>query len=171
MAHDRFQSWISEWAPTWGTPELLENVRVVFSTRLRRSLGRCMPTTGEIRLHAGLRDGPVALLREVLCHEAAHVAVHLLHGRRVRPHGKEWARLMRIAGYEPKARMSLDRLPEFLRAATRTKKLWEHRCRVCGAARTARRPVRRWRCRACWESGRSGRLEITARARVPEAVS
>lgn len=171
MTHDSFQLWISEWAGAWGTPQLPGHIRVGFSTRLRRSLGRCLPKTGEIRLHGALRDVPVGLLREVLCHEAAHIAVHLLHGRRVRPHGKEWARLMRTAGYEPKARMALDRLPEVLRAATRSRKLWDHRCRVCGAARTARRPVHRWRCRACRESGRPGRLEITVRLRVPEAAS
>ena len=47
------------------------------------------------------------------------------------------------------------------RRAVRPRMLYQHRCPVCSASRVARRPVRRWRCRACRESGLEGALEIS----------
>ena len=90
---EEFQPSFLAWARTWDLPTLPEQVAITFTRRLKRSLGRCSPADRRVRVNARLLDGPPELLREVLCHELAHVAVHLLHGRSVRPHGAEWARL------------------------------------------------------------------------------
>ncbi len=52
-----------------------------------------------IRLNADLLTShPRDMLDETVPHEVAHVAVHRLHGRRVRPHGPEWKALMQAFG-------------------------------------------------------------------------
>ena len=161
---EALQSWVDRWAQVWSVPELGQAVRVEFSSRMRRSLGRCYAPDGLIRLNRRLLDGPEEFLREVLCHEAAHVAVYLLHGNSRRPHGRDWAELMTLAGYEPRVRVPMELLPASVLAGAAPKRLYEHSCPVCGARRVARRAVRRWRCRACREAGLDGRLEIVRRA-------
>jgi predicted SprT family Zn-dependent metalloprotease len=168
-------AWLEGWGQTWSLPQLTNVTRVEVGVRLRSSLGRCQPSSGLIRIHPTLlgdtkgakgdaRNEPdESLLKEVLCHEAAHVGVYLLHGASVRPHGPEWARLMRAAGYEPRARVDPNILPASFRTASRPKRLYQHRCPVCGASRIARRAVHRWRCRVCVEAGLPGRLEISTR--------
>ncbi len=98
---------IEEWAALWGVPGLQSRTRVELSTRLRSSLGRAWPAKKLIRIHAGLIDHPREVIEEVLCHEAAHVAVAELHGGYRRPHGAEWRRLMKQAGFEPRVRLRL----------------------------------------------------------------
>ena len=151
--------WIERWATVWGTSELPGSLEMTIAPRLRSTLGRCHPATAEIRLNPRLIGHP-ELLREVACHEAAHVAVFRLHGRRVRPHGPEWKRLMVLAGYAPRARMPVERLPEELRRAGLPRAGYMHRCRSCGATRGARRRMRHWYCRRCHDAGRGGSLEI-----------
>ena len=148
------------WEQVWGLPGLLDSVTVEFSTRMRVSLGLCRPVEGRIRLAAGLRNGNVHLLEEVLCHELAHVAVHRLFGRRAKPHGREWKSLLVAAGYEPRVRVMGDdpRLPATFH---KPRPRWEHRCPVCQARRVAGRPVRQWRCAACRNAGLPGTLVMT----------
>ena len=169
MTNAQMVIWLTEWARVWNLPALPESVRVEFSPRIRRSLGRCHSRKGIIRLNPALlsvgpdgKDDHEALLREVLCHEAAHVAAYLLHGA-VRPHGPEWGGLMRAAGYSSRARMDPSTLPAEFRRAIEPTVVYLHRCPVCGASRKARRPVRRWRCKACHTAGLAGRLEILTR--------
>ncbi|MCP3980292.1 MAG: SprT family zinc-dependent metalloprotease [bacterium] len=161
MNTSRTTAWLQTWADVWGVPDLPDRLRVEYAPRLRRSLGRCTPATGHIRLHPALRDAGISLLKEVLCHEAAHAAVYLLYGAGRRPHGVEWARLMRAAGFEPRARVDEADLPDVVRKASQPRRLYRHRCPVCGTQRTARRVVRRWRCRRCLEAGLDGLLSIT----------
>jgi predicted SprT family Zn-dependent metalloprotease len=156
-------AWVDEWGCLWNVPDLSRIARVTLSGRLRRSLGRCDPRSGEIRLHRGLAGAPVALQREVVCHEVAHVAAHRLHGARIRPHGPEWKRLMVLAGFEPRARLPLSDLPDGIAETSRPRVLYDHTCPVCGARRTALKRVTRWRCRACHEAGLAGRLVVTTR--------
>lgn len=163
---------IDRWGAVWGVAELSAHVRVEFSSRLRRSLGRAEPRRGVVRLAAALESAAPALLAEVLCHELAHVAVHLVHRRRVRPHGPEWAALMRTAGFEPRVRFDARDLPPELAlrhaaARRRAARVFLHTCPVCAANRLARRPVHGWRCAVCLGAGRDGRLLVT---RVDESV-
>jgi predicted SprT family Zn-dependent metalloprotease len=150
---------VATWLTLWGVPELERHLTISVSTRLRTSLARCFLARSEIRIASFLVAAPEPLVREVLCHEAAHAAVVALHGRRVRPHGVEWRGLMSVAGFEPRARLREDSLALPIRSR-RARVLWEHRCPVCQARRLAGRPVKQWRCAACCEVGLPGRLLI-----------
>jgi hypothetical protein len=101
---------LDRWGALWSLPGLAEGVTVQFSSRFRSSLGSCSPRSGAIRISTAILQFAPEILEEVLCHEAAHAAVAQLHPGRVRPHGREWAELMRAAGYEPRVRFPI-RLP------------------------------------------------------------
>jgi hypothetical protein len=84
--------WPSTWAVAWDIPDLASPVEIVFSRRIRRSLGRCVPRTGEIRLNPALLQAGDDVLREVLCHEAAHAATWILRGNASSRSEPPWAR-------------------------------------------------------------------------------
>jgi len=155
---------IAQWAVLWKALGLETRVSVSFSRRLRCSLGRCVPARGIVRLSMRLLRSRPELLDEVLCHEVAHVAAYELYGRRARPHGREWAALMRAAGFEPRVRAPWRHdVVEAAAARPRRGLRYEHRCPICQAGRLARRPVRQWRCAACVRAGLDGQLVITKR--------
>jgi len=158
---------LAHWAELWGVPSLRNRVALRTSSRFRRSLGSYRATHSEITLAAWLVDGPSALLEEVLCHEAAHAAVHFVYGERVKPHGPEWRDLMVKAGTPARVRIPVAELPESRQIAFSKASAWEHRCPVCQATRFARTRVTRWRCRQCRDQGRSGELVIE---RVPSPI-
>jgi len=159
-----YEGWLTEWGAVWGVPDLPSRVRIVFSGRLQSSLGRCSPHAGLIRLNPGLLDGAPEALREVVCHEAAHVASWLAHGRRARAHGAEWKQLMRLAGYEPRVRWAESAVPESVKGRRRPSVIYVHTCPVCRAHWIARRTSNAWRCAACRDAGREGRLTVSKRA-------
>jgi len=64
---------LTRWAKLWRTPGLVDRVKVEFSPRMTRSLGRVRPATGIIRLNALLQNVPRNFLLEALCHEAGQV--------------------------------------------------------------------------------------------------
>ena len=101
---------IAAWGEAWGLPSLGDELTITLSSRFRTCLGRCTPTSNEIRIAAFLAHATPDLLHEVLCHEAAHAAAFRLHGGRLRPHGREWAQLMRVAGFRPRASIPTDEL-------------------------------------------------------------
>lgn len=155
----------------WRLPGLATEVRVEYSRRLRRSLALCYEDRLLIRLHTSLaRPANAELLREIVCHEAAHIAARKLHGRSVPPHGPEWAALVDRMGYLPRLdfrtpaeRRGIDgrRLPPVV---------FEHACDACRVVRVSSTPDRRWRCARCIAVGRSGRLSIRPRRPVPGRV-
>jgi len=151
---------LQDWGRTWGTPGIELRIQLATSTRMTSALGRCRPARAEIKIAAALLDAPAAILEEVLCHESAHVAVHELHKRKVRPHGPEWKTLMSIAGYAPRVRMPADAIPGWEQRRARRRR-WRHRCPVCQATRMAARPVYLWRCAACVGAGLDGGLVVT----------
>ncbi len=161
MDQRQFQTWIEEWEAVWQLPALNSAVSIAPNKRLRRSLGRCHPTTGRISLHPSILEEREEILKEVLCHEVAHVAAYLLHGPTIRPHGREWAILMEKAGFVPRARMEPSRLSEAAKKMMVPQVFYRHHCPECDAARLALRPIRRWRCGACRDEGREGALDIT----------
>ena len=155
---------MKRWGRVWGESGLLGLITIRFSTRLRSSLGRARPSTGEVVLHSGLRRGTSGELLEVLCHEVAHVvAVRQARASKLpipRPHGREWAALVRAAGFEPRAHMP-GRRPTGNHS---TKSLTVvHTCPVCQSQRVARRRVPAWRCAECVEAGLGGELVVSRR--------
>jgi len=153
-------SMLDHLAEVWGSPWLPDFLHIRFSARLRKSLGRCRPATGEIHLNADLQ-GPdhAKLLSEVLCHEAAHVVAYSRHGKNAKPHGQEWRKLVQDAGFLP--RVSLGVVFEDCGIPpSRRKVLFEHRCPVCQAVWYARKSMLSWRCSLCTSQGLPGELEI-----------
>ena len=156
----------------WACPALSSGVRVEFSGRLRTALGRCSPKGGVIRLSTALlAPGNRPLLSEALTHEAAHLAVHLLHGPNAKPHGIEWRQLMQSVGLEPRLRLRLpepvtqDALPRVPRSQ------YEYRCPVCQSTYRSRRRDSRIRCRPCVEAGLGGLMTITRRSFTAKSQS
>ena len=153
---------VRPWAATWGLPGFEQRLRISFSPRLSRSLGRCTPRTGRIALHPALYAASRARVAEVLCHEAAHVAAYELFGGTARPHGPEWAALVAAVGFRPKLKTAdPNALPSKLSPPPR--KLFEHVCPVCQSTWLARRRMPRWRCSYCMADGLTGELVITER--------
>jgi pimeloyl-ACP methyl ester carboxylesterase len=109
-----YEEWLTVWGAVWGVPDLPARVHISFSRRLTRSLGRCTLRTGSIRLNPELLHAGPGVLREVVCHEAAHAAAWILHGGAARAHGREWKELMRRAGYEPRARWKVAKASALL---------------------------------------------------------
>lgn len=69
-------------------------------------------SAGQFRLdaqgRASIRYNPLLLsrygeefLRRTVPHEVAHYLAYRLHGRQIRPHGREWQALMRALGADP----------------------------------------------------------------------
>lgn len=138
---------------------LEDSVSVVFSHRMIKSLGRCDLKNKTIRLNPKLKGRRGEILLEVLCHEAAHIAVHETHGAGGSPHGEEWRRYVRQAGFEPLVATSLkDFNPPPLRKPATA--VYDHRCPVCQMTRRSPRRVSRWRCAACVWAGLDGRLIV-----------
>ncbi|MCC7375768.1 MAG: SprT-like domain-containing protein [Verrucomicrobiales bacterium] len=149
----------------WTCPALGSVVRVEFSGRLRSAVARCSPKRGVIRLSTALlAHGNRPLLSEALTHEAAHFAVHLLHGPKAKPHGNEWRQLMQAAGLQPRLRL---RLPDPADPDARPRvpqPQYEYRCPVCQSTYRCRRRDSRIRCRPCVEAGLTGLMTITRRS-------
>jgi len=104
------------WCKHWQDERLAHECLVRWSGRMVRSLGRAYSRQGLIRMNCGLaQSGCEALLREVLCHELAHVAVHRRFGDRVQPHGAPWRHCMRLVGFEPRVTIPMECLPPSLR--------------------------------------------------------
>jgi predicted SprT family Zn-dependent metalloprotease len=153
----------------WRRPAVAR-LQVVVNPDLRRTLGRFSQRTGQIELSPRVLS-PGAM-KDILVHEAAHAALAFGTTMRGRPHGAEWRQLMALAGSADARAARWCRRTKYdtasqsnrtqLRAGTSFR--YDHWCPVCQASRTARRPVRAWRCAACVAAGLAGRLEITRRA-------
>ncbi len=100
------------WCTLWSVPSLADDVAVIMSRRLTSSLGRAHFRYQRITLqHTLLDPTAAALLREVLCHELAHLAAYRLHGTKIRPHGRAWKDLVIAAGYPPNVTYAAENLP------------------------------------------------------------
>jgi predicted SprT family Zn-dependent metalloprotease len=156
-----WDEWAPRWSAQWGVPDLRSEVKLELSHRMRSSLGGFYARERVIRIADTLLEAPSHLLHEVLCHEAAHAAIEILHGGGARSHGREWRELMRRVGLEPRVHVPGAELGRATQRAARKRWLWRHRCPHCRAERIAGRPVRQWRCRPCQSAGGDGRLTVT----------
>lgn len=148
---------VRRWERIWRVPGLAAHLTVTTSTRLTRALGKAKPVTGAVTLHASLLKGSRKRLLNVLCHETAHVAAYLRHGRTARPHGPRWAALVTAAGFVPNV---AHRSPRLMQQTQRRAGLFSivHTCPVCQSRRFARRVMPRWRCAECVAAGLRGEL-------------
>ncbi len=89
----------------WGLDR--DEVEIRISRRMTRSIGNARIDENRITLAVWLFDQPDELVDEVLCHEAAHLAIRRLHGPGARPHGVEWRDLMRRAGHAARTRIEV----------------------------------------------------------------
>lgn len=153
---------IKRWFSKWGLAGFEQHISVSFSTRLSRALGRCYARRRQIVVTERLKEMPPSLFEEVLCHEAAHLAVIELFGEECQPHGPEWAQLMRLAGFEPRRRLVLDDAGN-PSSTSLPRNVYVHFCPLCQSKRIGRRPVRTWRCPDCSALGLDGELEIVKR--------
>ena len=129
---------IRGWLRQWNTPDLAEQIKCEWSSRLRRALGRAYPTRSLVRLSLMLKEPQFeTLFEEVLCHEVAHVVTFHLHGHRAQSHGTEWKELVRIAGFDPRTSHKMDTLPPAIGPESIC---YEHVCPVCQSKRKATRP-------------------------------
>ncbi len=111
---------VDGWCEQWQVESVSRTVRIEISVRMRSCLGRAMGSRRLVRLNAALLvPGGEILLREVLCHELAHIAVYELHGRRARPHGEEWKNLLRAADYAPRVTVHRQTIPDPVREMMR----------------------------------------------------
>jgi predicted SprT family Zn-dependent metalloprotease len=101
-------------------------------------------------------------IKEILCHEAAHLAVFLKHGNHAKPHGPEWQKLVQKAGFEVKTALSAEILKRGDIKKSETKTVYLHTCTVCGSSRIVKKPMPNWRCFSCREEGMEGTLQITS---------
>jgi len=155
---------VARCAEVWNEPGLSARLTLVVGQRLERSLGRCYPGRGLVRIAPFVLDLPAQLRDEIICHEAAHLVIFERHGRGSRPHGTEWKDLMRRIGLTPRVRIQLAPAEATLCARPGPARvLYEHRCPVCHAFRFARRRMSQWRCRECVTVGLSGLLEVSRR--------
>jgi SprT protein len=149
------------WLQTWGAPGL--PLQVLQTSRLRRARGRCDLRTQSIEIRPDILSGGMEELIEVLCHEAAHLAVFSKYGSAARPHGAEWQSLLGAVGMDPRkhrfanCRIARIRVTDKRAPAAR----YDHVCPVCQMHRSAKRPVRQWRCARCVAAGLGGSLVIT----------
>ena len=108
------------WCEQWRVESMARTVKIEVSVRMRSCLGRALGSRRLVRLNVALlAPGGEVLLREVLCHELAHIAVYALHGRLPRPHGKEWKDLLRAAGYAPRVTVHRQTIPAPVREIMR----------------------------------------------------
>jgi|KBSMisStandDraft_5_1062788.scaffolds.fasta_scaffold368079_2 predicted SprT family Zn-dependent metalloprotease len=131
-------------------------LRVVVNPRLKSTIARWLPPSDTIEISRAAESRPNSALREIICHEAAHVVVWNRFGRASRPHGPEWAALMRAAGVEPHAtlmRCGARRHP------TKTTQV-RHVCTICHFSALAKRRMPQWRCPECRSIGLAGKFRM-----------
>lgn len=143
---------MSLWDGLWQVEQPLE-VSLECSRRLTASLARSYPERVLIRLSEQLIDSD-ELFEEALCHEYAHLVIYARHGRQVAPHGPEWRKLVEAAGHP--ARLGVPQ-------GAKPRQTYVHRCPHCGLTRLAYRPMQRWRCRPCLDSGLDGKFTISSK--------
>jgi predicted SprT family Zn-dependent metalloprotease len=144
---DGQEEYLAQWGRLWGVPVFERRVTVRLSHRLRATAGRCRPGKMEIVLNAVFLAAHPQQYAATLCHEAAHMAVYLLHGPYVKPHGDEWKALVRAAGFPDDVTC---RVSEPLQSASKAgATLYLHRCPRCGYTHRARTRQQRWACPTC----------------------
>lgn len=141
-------------AKIWKQPRV-SRLRISVNPNLKSTLARWLPRTDVIEISTAAKSRGNSALREIICHEAAHVVVWSQSGLTARPHGSEWAALMRAAGFEPRATLVRCGRRRYTTTDTRVR----HVCPVCQFSKFAKRWMPRWRCPECRAIGLEGKLK------------
>jgi predicted SprT family Zn-dependent metalloprotease len=149
-----------ELAGLWGVR--LAGLTVVRNPRLKTTVARYLPR--KRRLEVSTAAARARHPERVLVHELAHAAAVELYGRKVRPHGKEWAALIERAERAGFKTATPRQSSAKSRKKRPTTSRFDHVCPVCHFRRIAKRRVTTWRCPDCRAAGLSGDLFIEKRA-------
>jgi predicted SprT family Zn-dependent metalloprotease len=159
---------VERWSRVWRVPGLPAKVSFSRNDRLKTTIARWLEDPQCVEL--GPRFFALRSRREeILCHELAHAAAILLHGRGIAPHGPQWCALVEAAGFSPGSRLKTRRRGPQQTRPVPTLLLYEHRCPICHAVRYAKRAMAGWRCVECVGAKLPGQLQIVPRPR--EVVS
>lgn len=157
VTHDRVveigRAQLASLAAAWNHPRI-SRLGIAVNRNLRSTLARWIPPSNVLEISAAAKSRGTRALREIISHEAAHVVVWNRAGRPARPHGAEWAALMRAAGFEPRA--TLVRCGH--RGGSNDTLRIRHFCTVCHFSKLAKRRMPRWRCPDCFAIGLEGKL-------------
>lgn len=148
------------WFGIWGLGAVAAAVRVRFSRRMYRTVGRCWPERREVAFASAVQKLAEPQQLAILCHEFAHIAAWEHHGHGIRPHGPQWRSLVLAAGFEPSVRFDHEPSIALLNAHAPRRRRYLHVCPRCRSNRISARRMLRWRCGVCYETGRDGRLDI-----------
>lgn len=151
----RFAKHLRSLERRWNTE--LPEFAIKVNPRLTRTVARFIPGTVTVELSPSALHLRPAQQLEILSHEAAHAVVWQRHGRLAKPHGLEWAGLIRAAGHQPTA--SLVRCA-VLAASKEVRASYRHTCQVCHFSAIAARRMSNWRCPECAAIGLPGMLSI-----------
>ncbi len=131
-------------------------LEITLNPNLRSTLARWIPPSKAIEISTSAKLRGARALREIISHEAAHVVVWDRSGRAALPHGREWAALMRAAGFEPRATL----VGCGYRRGVSDRMRIRHYCSVCHFSKTAKMRMARWRCPECRAIGLEGTLKM-----------
>ena len=118
----------------WGVLDRLANVEVIWNRRLRTTAGRAHLRELTIQLNPRLLARVPYRIDEVLAHEAAHLAVGLVHGTTVPHHGPEWSAWMVEVGHDPNAKHDFP-----VEGLLVSRSYFLHVCTGCGERRITSR--------------------------------
>ena len=141
-------------AIAWKCPRVSQ-LEIAFNPSLRSTLARWMPPSNILEISAAAKSRGKRELSEIISHEAAHVVVWDRSVGEARPHGPEWAALMRAAGFEARATLIRCGCRRSVANSVRVR----HFCAICHFSKLARRLMPRWRCPECRAIGLEGKLQ------------
>jgi len=152
---DMCRAQLSSLAVAWKHSRVSQ-LDIVVNPSLRSTLARWLPPNNFLEISTAAKSRGARTLREIISHEAAHVVVWDRSGGAARPHGPEWAALMRTAGFRPRA--TLVRCGHRCGIRQHRARI-RHFCPVCHFSIFAKRRMPRWRCPECRAVGLEGGLE------------
>ncbi|MFP4353547.1 MAG: SprT-like domain-containing protein [Phycisphaerae bacterium] len=92
----------------WECPELATRARIIYSTRMRTTIGMARLDEDLVELNPVLLTEHPEEFIETLAHELAHLVVYWRYGSRAKPHGREFFTLMRAVNLSGKATHELN---------------------------------------------------------------
>lgn len=158
QAIDQTRDLLQQAAPLTGKPLTLPPIRFNLRGKSAGQLRIDPHGACTIRYNLALLDRHgEAFLRDTVPHETAHYVAYRLHGRSIRPHGREWQQIMQLFGADPSRCHDYD----VSDLGTRRLRTYPYHC-GCGTQQLSsirhNRIARgqRYLCRRCGEALRPG---------------